>query len=101
MILYKEEILQTAVHVPVNYPSYYHGRTYQNHYVAVFSDTLAVQIFLLEHDMRLLQGTPADIIKDLPFEDFQRVEEKVFVRAMDHMRVQLTRMVAKLRAADS
>jgi hypothetical protein len=101
MILYKEETVQTAIHIPVNYPSYYQGRTYNNHYVAVFSDTLAVQIFLLEHDMKLLQGTPADVFKDLPFEDFQRVEEKVFVRAMDHMRVQLTRMVAKLRATDS
>lgn len=101
MILYKEEIVQTAIHVPVNYPSYYYGRTYNNHYVAVFSDTLAVQVCVLAHDMKLYQGTPAEVFKDLPFEDFQRVEEKVFIRALESMYVQLYKMVAKLRATDS
>jgi hypothetical protein len=101
MILYKEETVQTAIHVPVNYPSYYHGRTYNNHYVAVFSDTLAVQVCVLAYDMKLYQGTPADVFKDLPFEDFQRVEEKVFIRALESMYVQLYKMVAKLRATNS
>ncbi len=101
MILYKEETVQTAIHVPVQYPAYYHGRTYNNHYVAVCSDTLAVQVCVLAYDMKLYQGTPADVFKDLPFEDFQRAEKKVFVRAMECMHDQLQRMLAKLRAADS
>jgi hypothetical protein len=100
MILYKEEIVQTAIHVPVNYPSYYYRRTHNNHYVAVFSDTLAVQVCVLAHDMKLYQGTPAEVFKDLPFEDFQRVEEKVFIRALESMHDQLQKMVAKLRATD-
>ncbi len=41
------------------------------------------------------------LLQDLPFEDFQRVEEKVFIRALESMYVQLYKMVAKLRATDS
>ena len=89
MILYKEETIRTPIHVPVEYPAYYQGCVYSSHYVAVFSDTIALQVCVAAQSLQLQQGTPAEAFRFPPFEDYEPVGEEEFREALQRVQEQV------------
>ncbi len=82
MILHQEDPVRTPIPMPGQYPAYYQGYVYNSHYVAVFSHTLAVQLCVVTHNLQLQQGTPAEVFRFPPFEDYEPVGEEVFREAL-------------------
>jgi hypothetical protein len=89
MILYKEEAIRTPIYVPVAYTAYYRGCVYGSHYVAVFSDTIAVQVCVAAQSLQLQQGTPAEVFRFPPFDDYEPVGEEEFREALQRVQQQV------------
>ena len=99
MILYREETVRTPIHVPVQYPAYFQGGVYSSHYVAVFSNTVAVQVCVAPQNVQLQQATPAEAFRFPPFEDYEPVVEEVFREALERAQRQIGGMLGEWQPA--
>jgi hypothetical protein len=68
--VFKQEKIMQAVHVAVQYPTYYRRYVYSSYFVAVLSDTLAIQVSVVPNDIFLRKGTPNYVFRIPDFEDF-------------------------------
>ncbi len=99
MILYREETVRTPIHVPVQYPAYYQGCVYSSHYVAVFNDAMAVQVCVAAPNVQLQGGTPAEVFRFPPFEDYEPVGEAVFREALRRVQEHVERFLGEWQPA--
>jgi hypothetical protein len=95
MILYKEETVRTPIQVLVQYPAYYQGCVYSSHYVAVLSDTQAVQLCVAAQHVQVQQTTPAEAFRFPPFEDYEPVGEEEFREALRRVQEHVGGMLAE------
>ncbi|HEX8531311.1 MAG TPA: hypothetical protein VF646_14870 [Cytophagales bacterium] len=59
----------------------------------MFSDRLAVQVCVVTSNLQLQQGTPAEVFRFPPFEDYEPVGEEVFREALQCMQEHVGKML--------